>query len=116
MGAPALVEAAAYELASTHSPELRRALFAFASRRRTKLAGGHRHAEVERGFTERERQVFFELVLSGGTVHELAARLGITPNTVNNHLKGIFKATRTNSRMELLSLFIRETLSPECIP
>jgi DNA-binding CsgD family transcriptional regulator len=61
-------------------------------------------------FTPRETAVFRELFLGDVSVQALAMRLKIKPNTVNNHLKGLFERTRTHNRSDLLACFIRETI------
>jgi DNA-binding CsgD family transcriptional regulator len=52
------------------------------------------------GLTLREREVA-QLTLRGATANQTAARLQISPHTVNDHLKAIFEKTGTRTRGEL---------------
>lgn len=54
------------------------------------------------GLTRREQEVT-ELVLRGGSTTELAKELGVSPHTLQQHLKSIFHKTGVNSRGELVS-------------
>lgn len=53
--------------------------------------------------TEREF-VVIQLVSNGLTNKEIAANLGISANTVNNHVANIFSKTKVRSRIDLLNL------------
>ncbi len=53
--------------------------------------------------TERE-YVVIQLVSDGLTNKEIAANLGISANTVNNHVANIFSKTKVRSRIDLLNL------------
>lgn len=53
--------------------------------------------------TEREF-VVIQLVSNGLTNKEIAAELGISANTVNNHVANIFSKTKVRSRIDLLNL------------
>ena len=53
--------------------------------------------------TEREF-VVIQLVSNGMTNKEIAADLGISANTVNNHVANIFSKTKVRSRIDLLNL------------
>lgn len=53
--------------------------------------------------TERESEVI-GLVGQGLTNKEIAARLGLSVNTVNNHIANIFSKTGVRSRIDLLNL------------
>jgi len=59
-------------------------------------------ALVGYGLTEREQEVT-QLVLRGGSTTELAKALGVSPHTVQQHLKSIFEKTNVNSRGELVA-------------
>jgi DNA-binding CsgD family transcriptional regulator len=67
------------------------------------------------GFTPRERQVL-DLFLEGRIPEEIATQLGLSINTIRNHIKGQLKATSTNSISLLLAKFIRETLPMPVLP
>lgn len=53
--------------------------------------------------TEREFSVI-QLVSDGMTNKEIASNLGISANTVNNHVANIFSKTKVRSRIDLLNL------------
>jgi Response regulator containing a CheY-like receiver domain and an HTH DNA-binding domain len=53
--------------------------------------------------TEREFSVI-GLIKEGLTNKEIAARLGISVNTVNNHIANVFSKTQVRSRIDLLNL------------
>ncbi|MEV4318449.1 helix-turn-helix transcriptional regulator [Actinocrispum sp. NPDC049592] len=52
------------------------------------------------GLTPREREICHELI-TGGTTTEIAARLTITPRTLQDHLKSIFTKLNVHSRAAL---------------
>ena len=60
--------------------------------------------------TQRESDIFSLLVDGVGSASGLARALKISENTINNHFKNLYRRTDTNSRTELMSLFIRESL------
>lgn len=62
------------------------------------------------GLTTRERDVVFLLASGVAHVADLAALLTLRPNTVHNHLKGIFRRTRTRSKSELLAALLLHAL------
>lgn len=53
--------------------------------------------------TDREFSVI-QLISGGMTNKEIAAELGISANTVNNHIANIFTKTKVRSRIDLLNL------------
>jgi DNA-binding CsgD family transcriptional regulator len=59
-------------------------------------------AEQFRQLTQREVEVV-EGLTGGLPINELAQQLGISPNTVRNHLKSIFRKLNVRSQTELLS-------------
>jgi DNA-binding CsgD family transcriptional regulator len=63
------------------------------------------------GLTSQERAVT-RLVCRGCSTRELADRLHITPNTVQDHLKSIFDKTGVSSRRELVATILREQYLP----
>ncbi len=63
------------------------------------------------GFTERERMVT-ELVAQGRTTSEIAARLGLVPYTVQDHLKSIFDKSGAGSRGELVARLFFDHYAP----
>jgi DNA-binding CsgD family transcriptional regulator len=65
--------------------------------------------------TLRERGVLIEL-LRGASNADIASRLGISPNTVKNHIYNIFQKTGAGSRSELLFLADRGPSSPDSQP
>ena len=63
------------------------------------------------GLTEQERTVT-GLVCRGRSTAAIAARLGITPNTVQDHLKAVFDKVGVRSRRELVARILREQYLP----
>jgi DNA-binding CsgD family transcriptional regulator len=58
------------------------------------------------GLSPRQRAVMF-LVLDGLSRKKIAARLGISEETVNHHMKGVFQRFGVQSATELAALFLR---------
>jgi DNA-binding NarL/FixJ family response regulator len=63
------------------------------------------------GLTKQE-QTLTTLVCRGTSTPEIAARLRITANTVQDHLKSIFDKTGVRSRRELVARILREQYLP----
>jgi DNA-binding CsgD family transcriptional regulator len=62
------------------------------------------------GLTQREQEVT-QLILRGATTAQLAQQLGISPYTVNDHLKNVFDKAGARTRGELsATLFFGEHL------
>lgn len=61
--------------------------------------------------TQREREVLLEL-LRGRSNAAIAARLGISPSTVKNHIYSIFQKTGAGSRKELFLFAVRTDSTP----
>ena len=64
------------------------------------------------GLTERERAVA-GLVCQGLSTTEIAARLHVSANTVQDHLKPIFHKTGVRSRRELVASILRHDYLPQ---
>jgi DNA-binding CsgD family transcriptional regulator len=63
------------------------------------------------GLTKQERSLT-GLVCRGLSTKEIAARLHITPNTIQDHLKSIFEKTGVSSRRELVATILQEQYLP----
>jgi DNA-binding CsgD family transcriptional regulator len=66
------------------------------------------------GLTEQERTVT-RLVCRGLSTRDIAARLTITDNTVQDHLKSIFDKVGVRSRRELVAVILQEQYLPRAI-
>ena len=60
----------------------------------------------------RQEQKLTTLVCRGESTLEIAARLRITANTVQDHLKSIFDKTGVRSRRELVAAIFKEQYLP----
>ena len=58
--------------------------------------------------TPRESEVVSVLIEGVVRIKDIATRLGLSPNTINNHVNSIFMKTRTTSKSQLLTLFLGE--------
>jgi len=56
----------------------------------------------------REQEVL-HLLVQGQTTHAMADRLGISPHTIRDHLKHLYRKTGTGSRSELLGMISRQS-------
>jgi DNA-binding CsgD family transcriptional regulator len=66
------------------------------------------------GLTKQE-QVVTGLVCRGLSTSEIAGRLHITPNTIQDHLKSIFDKTGVSSRRELVASILQEQYLPRAM-
>lgn len=66
------------------------------------------------GLTKQE-QVLTGLICRGFSTDEIVARLHITANTVQDHLKSIFEKTGVGSRRELVATILQEQYLPRAI-
>ncbi|PIR00730.1 MAG: hypothetical protein COV66_04695 [Nitrospinae bacterium CG11_big_fil_rev_8_21_14_0_20_45_15] len=72
--------------------------------------GGRRKVEIvqwvehlqKKGVTPRQMEVIHE-ALKGLSEKDIAARLSISPTTVNTHLKNIYRKLGVNSRLQLFA-------------
>jgi DNA-binding CsgD family transcriptional regulator len=62
----------------------------------------------EHGLSRREHEVL-QLLVEGATTIAMADSLGISPHTIRDHLKNLYRKTGTSSRSELLGLVSRAT-------
>lgn len=68
---------------------------------------------AEAKLSRRETDILTTLLRNITNSDEIAADLGISTYTVNNHLKNIFEKTATSSKTEILACFLR--YSADCI-
>jgi len=66
---------------------------------------GGPHQLLAAALSPRERRVVGEL-LNNQRVTQIAVRLGISPNTVRNHLKAIYRKCGVRSQLELIAAFL----------
>lgn len=62
--------------------------------------------------TERQKQIV-RLLAAGGTNRELAARLGVSEQTMKNHLSRIYTQLGVRNRLELAVYAARHGLGPD---
>lgn len=67
------------------------------------------------GFSPREEEVA-RLLWEGLTANDIAERLSLSPHTIRDHLRGMYRKTGTSSRRDLLGLLQRATLAPPLDP
>lgn len=58
--------------------------------------------------SEAQRRVL-DLLLSGRSEKKVAAKLDLSPHTVHNHIKEIYRRFEVSSRAELLALFVSDS-------
>ena len=63
----------------------------------------------------RQEQVLTGLICRGLSTAEIANRLNITPNTIQDHLKSIFEKTGVSSRRELVASILPEQYLPRAM-
>ena len=63
--------------------------------------------QERRELTPRERQIVV-LASAGMSASEMCCRLGISPHTVRNHLKNIYRKCDAHNRTEILLYAIRQ--------
>ena len=85
-----------------------RGLPALAARCETLVAGGHGTPWADAGVTAREADVL-RLVGEGLANKEIAARLHLSPRTVEKHVESLFRKTGCRSRTELAARFASST-------
>lgn len=73
-----------------------------------RLGGG---ARMGLSVSDREREILV-LVAQGATNQEIATALHLSPNTVRNHLARIYGRLGARSRLEAVSIAVREGLLP----
>jgi len=69
----------------------------------------HKEAQPQDKLTPREREIL-EYLAKGSTNKEIGTSLGISENTVKNHLKNILEKLHLRNRVEAAAYFLREGL------
>lgn len=75
-------------------------------------AQGTREPRSPGGLSAREQEVL-QLLTKGTSNKEIAAALGISPNTVKNHLKNILEKLHLENRVQAAAYALREGLTPD---
>ncbi|MBI4494611.1 MAG: response regulator transcription factor [Chloroflexi bacterium] len=91
----------------TMSPALARKLL----REFARLKTAERPSTADADLTDREREVL-ELVAGGATNREIAARLFISENTVNFHMKNILSKLHLRNRAEVVAWALHHGFTP----
>jgi DNA-binding CsgD family transcriptional regulator len=73
--------------------------------KRSTIAKRKRAAKSIEALTPSERRVLDEL-LKGKSARDIGRALGNSPFTISNHTRRIFAAFGTNSRSEILAMFV----------
>ncbi len=68
-----------------------------------------------RNLSPRQRQTLWRLVL-GRSESEIAGELGLSPHTVHDYVKQLYRRLEVRSRAELLALFIDDRLAARVNP
>lgn len=68
------------------------------------------------GLTNREAEVLQVLVEGTVSAVQIAERLGLSRNTVHNHIGNIFRRTRTHSKASVLACVIHHMARSERLP
>ena len=66
-------------------------------------------------FTEREAQIYEHLVIWGRGYPEIGKLIGLSRNTVKNHVASMFQKVHCNSDKELIAAGVRAHLEATCI-
>ncbi len=79
----------------------------------TRLArSGQEEAPPQKKISPREREVL-ELLTRGATNKEIANTLGISENTVKNHLRNILEKLHLENRVQAAAFALRKGLTPD---
>lgn len=77
--------------------------------------GGAQESRPQEKLSPREQEVL-ELLTTGATNKEIASSLGISENTVKNHLKNILEKLHLQNRVQAAAYALREGLVPDHTP